>query len=60
MKIPKVNKVKLAYVLIGVMFVGMFVLMEVITYRETVDWVTEAATHYYNGRDNQGFLVQSR
>ena len=60
MKLPKVNKVKLAYVLIGVLFVGMFVLMEVITYRETTQWITEMATHYYNGRDNQSFLVQSR
>lgn len=58
MKLPKVNKVKLAFVLIGVLLAGSLVLVEVITYRETVSWLSDEFTRII--QEDNGFLAQSR
>jgi hypothetical protein len=55
-----VSKTGLLKVLVGVMILGSLVLVEVITYKETTNWITEEATHYYNGKNDTSFLVSSR
>lgn len=60
MKLKLVSKMGMLKVLLAVLIFGCLGLVEVVTYNETVNWITEEATHYYNGKQNISFLDQSR